>query len=784
MTRPRAMTKLLLLLLLLLTAGLCAQTALPVTIRTLDAETGEPLGFVSVILVGTSNGGTTKEDGVWQARIPAGEHRLTALFVGYESDTVRLRLPGAEQLTLLLRPAARILDQVIVTGNDARERLERPLLGVERLSATQLRALPMMAGELDVLKGMQLTAGVSSVGEASNGVSVRGGTLDQTLLLLDGAPVFTPTHLFGLFSVFTPDALGSVDLFRANIPARYGGRLSSVVDVRTRAPNTRKLRLRGGLGLVSSRLAVETPLTGDGRLQLLAAGRLGLNDFLFSLSERLKNTESRFGDGSLKLRYLPNDRNIFTLSGFYSRDFYQIDLLNAFAGIVAEQNQYDYATLNGTLDWLRILNERTNLVTRLVRADHTPSILFPQADGGGTATYRSRIGSEGLEVELDHRTPGGHRLSGGAQLRRYRLQPGELDPGGVASINAARLAEERATEVALFAEDEWTVNPALTLSAGLRYVWFAPTGEGDEPLLSGPEPRLGASLALGERLRLKGAYALTRQYLQNIYNSVTPLPTSRWAVARAALPPQRAQLASLGLYRNVGRRDIELSLEAYHRWIEDLIEYRPGADFFLNPRVEEDLLRGEGRAYGIELGVRKETGRVQYSANYTYARSRNRVPGPDFTSRINDGKWYNGYFDQPHTFNGSLTFDDGHVHRVGVTLVAQSNRPYTQPSGVLATAGNNIPLFLERNNARLPVYHRLDFSWTIRNPTRKQRRWTGEWTVTVYNILGRRNAYNIYYQPRRGTANADVFLDSPLESYRLAIFAAPVPSLSYGFTFE
>ncbi|MEO0732905.1 MAG: TonB-dependent receptor [Bacteroidota bacterium] len=800
-----------LLLLLFLFSGLLFAQEYELLFITTDAETRNPLPFVNVRIEGTSAQGTTDENGEMRLQVPAGKQLALASFVGYE--TLQQPFMAASQETrviLALVPVAEQLETVVVSANDASERLAQPLMGVERLSIRDIEVLPVALGEVDVFRGLQLLSGVNSAGEASNGLSVRGGTIDQNLVLFDGAPVFTPTHLFGLFSVFTPDAVGSVDLYRANIPARFGGRVSSVLDVRSRNPTSDKFKIQGGIGLVSSRISVETPLDQTGKLHLLAGARVGFNDFLFSTVERLKNTRSRFGDGTLKLRYAPNADNLFTASGFYSRDVYRFDLLNRFDGVVANENENDYFTLNGSLEWLHLLSEKTSWQTRLVSSNHRPEIIFPQADSEAEVIYSSQIHYQSLESSLNYAPNTSHQLKGGLQLVRYSLQPGQLDPGGVASVVARTLEDERAVEASLFVEDDWTISPKLSVSAGLRYTRFLQLGPGEQRIYQagippevslleeiidfssgatmqtygGFEPRLGLSYQFTPKASLKLAYALNRQYLQNIYNATTPVPSSRWKVADNNIVPQRAQLFSGGLYFLPGKGAYEISLEGYYRNIDNLLEYRAGADFFLNPRVETDLVQGLGQAYGVELSVKKRQGRLTGEINYAYARSRNRVDGPTITTRINRGEWYNGYFDQPHTLNTNLTLDDGRTHRLGFNLVVQSNRPYTVPNGFLTVDDQPVPIFLERNNDRMPVYHRLDFSWTIHNPKMRKKRWVGDWTVTVYNLYGRNNAYNIYYQPRGAGDPAEVFGDSPLGSFQLTIFGAPIFSLSYGFKFE
>lgn len=796
-------------LLLLAFSGLLAAQSYPLNIVTTDASDDSPLGYVNVQIEGTSLNGTTDDNGRIKLDVPAGDIVILTSFLGFEAKRTEFRVSGVSRIVIALEPTAQQLQTIEVSSNDASDRMERPLMGVERLSIQEIEVLPVALGEVDVFRGLQLLSGVNSAGEASNGLSIRGGTVDQNLVLLDGAPIFTPTHLFGLFSVFTPDAIGSVDLYRANIPSRYGGRVSSVLDVRSRNPSADKFKMQGGVGLVSSHLSVETPLTRDKKLKILAAGRGGFNDFVFGLVDRLKNTRSRFVDGTVKLRYNANEKNIFTFSGFYSKDFYQIDLLNRFNGIVAEQNQNDYFTLNGTLDWLKIFNDKTSLATRLVSSNHVPKILFPQPNTDNVVEYRSQILYKSLQSTLDHQT-GGHHLSGGIQLIRYDLSPGEIDPGGVTAVDAVVLDNEQAFEASLFAEDEWKVSDKFTLSAGLRFTQFVQLGAGeqrdygDSEVLSpefqvgstsftsgqtmqtynGLEPRLGLNFQLSEKVSLKAAYAITRQYLQNIYNATTPLPSSRWKVSDNNIVPQQASLVSTGLYFLPGSGKFQFSLEGYYRSIDNLLEYKPGAEFFLNPTVETDILQGKGRAYGVEVGVTKKTGALTGQINYSYARSENQVAGSSFETSINRGEWYNGYFDQPHTLNTNLTLDDGKTNRISLNFVLQSNRPYTVPNGFLTIDNQPIPIFLERNNDRLPTYHRLDFSWTVHNPKMVKRRWVGDWTVTIYNLYGRKNAYNIFYQPREAGGNSALFGSSPLGSYKLTIFGAPIASLTYSFKFS
>lgn len=777
-------------------------------LRVLDVADDAPLSFVSVQLTPGGVGGQTADDGTITLRANRGSYTLRASYTGYAPFEQEILLREDLEATLRLEATSEQLQTVTVTDAADRMALSRPTMGVERLTASELESIPTVLGERDVLRSLQLLAGVSAAGEASNGVSVRGGTIDQNLILYDGAPVFTPTHLFGLFTVFTPDAVGGVDLYRGNIPARYGGRIASVLDVRSKTPTTERTEIRGGIGLVSSHLSLETPLDRGKKVGLLVSARGGFNDFIFPLVERLRDTESRFADATLKLRYQPGENDFFTLSGFYSQDFYQIDLLSNVGGVPAVANQYAYLTLNGGLEWLHLFNDRLALNVSAHRANYDPELRFPQEDGRRIDFISGidyTIGRASLQLSGDR-----HSLTGGLQYDRYALAPGRLDPGGIEGILPVTLEDEVGNELAAFVEEEWKITDRFTVSGGLRYVHYRQLGPGtlrtyregevvqDATLLestevgdgetlesySGLEPRLGLNYRLSDLTSLKASYARSRQYLQNIYNASTPVPTSRWKVSDPNVGPQTADLFSVGLSHRTRDENYFLQAEAYYRGIDDLLEYRPGADFFLNPTVETDLVRGRGRSYGIELTARRSTGRVTGELNYAYARVENRVDGSTPQTTINRGEWYPGYFDQPHTFTANVILNEGKTHELGFNLVVQSNRPYTVPNGFVTLGDVPVPLFLERNNDRLPLYHRLDFSWTIHNFRREKRRWTGDWVFTIYNVYGRDNAYNIYFQPRdASTPPLGIFSGSPFAAYRLAIFGAPIISLAYKFTF-
>jgi len=339
-----------------------------------------------------------------------------------------------------------------------------------------LKKIPSGLGEVDVLRGMTLLAGVNNAGELSNGLSVRGGALDQNLLLLDYAPVFNPTHLFGLFSVFTPDVLGSVDLYRANIPSRYGGRITSVLDLKVKNPYVDRFKLSGGVGLVSSRLSIETPIVKD-KLMMTLGGRAGFTDFLLPLvSERLENSRAKFYDGTLKLLYLPSENDQVTFTGFYSKDFYQLDLITKIQNINAETNQYDFKTLNGTLNWRHSFNDESNLRTFLVMSDYTPKTLLPEVDSDNKIEFQSKINYLSFVSEFSKEINTDFNYYLGAQGNRYQISPGELIPGTAQGIQAVLLAKETSYELSGYGNVNFSPIENVSISAGLRFNHYVLVG--------------------------------------------------------------------------------------------------------------------------------------------------------------------------------------------------------------------------------------------------------------------------------------------------------------------
>lgn len=769
-------------------------------------ETNLPLDNAQVSITPCTCGGVTNDKGRFSIDLPQGDYSVSVNYIGFSTEVINIQLNQSRVITVKLWPQEEQLSEVVVRAKRILDNVETPQMGALELKAQELKKIPAAVGEFDVLRGMTLLAGVNNAGEISNGLSVRGGSLDQNLLLYDYAPVFNPTHLFGLFSVFTPEAVSTVDLYRANIPSRYGGRTTSVLDVKVKNPYTNKFKLSGGVGIISSRLAIETPIIQD-KLMVSLGGRAGFTDFLLPLfSERLKNTKANFQDATLKLLYLPTDNDQVSFTGFYSKDFYQLDLITKIQNINAESNQYDFKTLNGTLNWTHSFSNDMILRTLLLASDYNPKTIFPEQESDNEIEFDSGINYLSFVSELSNTVNEKIDYYGGVQVNKYTIQPGNLDPGNGNSILPVDLAEENSYVFSGYGNLNWLLGEKFKFSAGLRFnhfVFVGPYTQGFFDDITGEllstnffeegagvktynnlEPRLGINYKIGEVTSIKASYAKLNQYLQNVYNSTTPLPTSRWKTSDPNIVPQSSDAYGIGIYTGVADNTIELGLEGYFRTSNNNLTYKPGANFFLQEYLERDIVQAEGKAYGVELSFRKPRGKFNGWFNYTWSRSLLKSQNERLADRINNNEWFASDFDRPHVFNGTVNFEGDPYNTWSFNFTAQTGRPYTVANSVFKIEDLDVPIFLERNNARLRPYHRLDFSWKISYGKNPNRKWKGDWIFTIYNIYGRKNPFNVYYTQRSGSEDSDVFLSSPLGSYELSVLNSPLFALTYNFVFD
>ena len=450
------------------------------TLSIIDADSSDPLYGVTVLLDPCNCGGITNQSGIFSKRVKANTYSLTIDYLGYRKENLVVNVNKNINLGLSMEVEDEQLSEIVVLAKKRNQNVESPQMGVFEMKARDLIKIPTALGEFDVLKSITLLAGINNSGDISNGVSVRGGSLDQNLLLYESAPVFNPTHLFGLFSVFTPDVISGVDIYQANIPASYGGRIASVVDVKVKNPYVDRFKLEGGIGLISSRLTLSTPIIKD-KLMLLAGGRSGFTDFLFPLLiPRLKNTKANFTDATIKLLYIPDQNNQFTYTHFLSNDFYQLDLISSIENIVSAENQYDFRTRNHTLKWLHAFKNNTSLTGKLVKSNYLPQNLFPEINSDNVIRFKSQIQYNSGQFEFKDKREDKYDYYIGIQLNRYNIDPGGLDPGSGNSILPIKLNNEIGQENSIYANFNSRVLKSLSISAGIRLTQFNLLGPFDE----------------------------------------------------------------------------------------------------------------------------------------------------------------------------------------------------------------------------------------------------------------------------------------------------------------
>ena len=764
-----------------------------------DSKTGEPIVGASISLDFKKSGIVTDSAGHYQIYLPAGEYIVKVSYVGYKSFRIKLTLNTEKRLDVQLEDVTKTLEEVIVSSQATRKDIQTPSLGVTILSIKGIKKLPAMMGEVDIIRSLQSLPGVSSVGEGSNGINVRGGAIDQNLIYIDDAPIFNPTHLFGLFSVFASDAIRELELYKGGVPSRFGGRTASILDIKMAEPNLEKFKMSGGIGLVSNRLMVETPIIKD-KLSILAAGRLSFNDFWFKLvgPDNIKNNRANFYDLATKVFYRPNKNNTISLSTYISNDYYQVDSLFSLENVVAKRTQFDYGHLNFSGRWSHYFSPRLSMDVVGVVTNYRTRTYAP--DSVNRIDLTNSINYKNLKVNFDYNPTDKHKFNFGITGIRYDISPGILNKDVKSRIATVILPDEQSLELAGYVDDEYKVNDRFTVQVGLRYAQYfnygpyslrryaeglPPTNNsliGTEEIASGSveksyggfEPRIAMKYSFGENASLKFGYNRMQQFIQLLSNNTTPLPTARWKTADSFIKPQISDFASLGFFRNIKENIFEFSAEAYYRDTRNVLDYISGANLQLNQSIETQVVTGISKAYGLELMMTKKRGELNGWISYTYARSLQQVTG-DFPElqQIANGNLYPSNYDKPHTFNAMVNIQPTIHHSFAFTFAYNTGRPFSSPSGLFQLDNKRYPVFETRNNDRVSDYHRLDFSWTITNPSLKAKRWEGSWNFTVYNIYGRKNAYSVFFKPGLGGIRA----------YELSIFAAPFISLTYNFKF-
>ncbi|MCH2034942.1 MAG: TonB-dependent receptor [Tenacibaculum sp.] len=760
-----------------------------------DNANGETLFGATVFLKGTSIGTMTNEYGFYSLTAPEGKYTLSISYIGYAPIEKEIQLTENIKFNASLKEDTNVLDEVVITSEESKKvDLRSPQMSTTKISSQTIKQIPVVLGEVDIIKSIQLLPGVTNAGEGASGFNVRGGAEDQNLILLDEAIIYNASHLFGFFSVFNNDAIKDVKLYKGGIPAKFGGRVSSVLDVRQKDGNNKEFKLTGGIGLISSRLTAEAPLFGD-KGSFLIAGRASYANIFLALA----NNENRVGfyDLNLKTNYQLNEKNRLYLSAYFGND--DVSFTNSFFN--------SYGNLSANLRWNHIFSDKlfSNLSAIYSRYNYDLQLEFVGLD------WLSRIDNYNLKYDVDYYLNDKLKFDFGASGIYYKFNPGEirkLTPES--SINEDFLDKKFAVETGIYASLEHKISNKLTAMYGLRYSYFnrfgsqvlntyandlpvvynptlgiyeraEPTGQinyGDKESIASFgnfEPRFALSYQLNEKSSIKTSYNRMAQYLHLISNTTSATPLDIWAPSGEFLKPQIADQVALGYFRNFKNNMYSIEAETYYKTVKNRVDYINGAELIAQNTIEREILNGDARAYGLEFLLRKNKGDLTGWIAYTLSKSEQRTPGGAAGGPgLNNGDWYNTPFDRTHDLSVTGNYKYNDKWTFNANFVFQTGRPVTYPNGQFQYNGLSIPTYSTRNADRLPSYNRLDVSATLTPRNNKNRKWQGEWVFGIYNLYSRRNAASIRFGVNdESGAN---------EAERTSIFGI-TPSITYNFKF-
>ena len=744
-----------------------------------DASNGESLIGATFYVPEQKTGVTANAYGFYSISLPQGKYKASISFVGFTTKEVEINLTSDQKVNILLEPSSNEIEEVVISSQRKNVNVSAPEMSVERLSMTTIKRIPALMGEVDVIKAIQLLPGVQATSEGSSGFSVRGGGYDQNLILLDEATVYSASHLMGFFSVFNNDAIKDVKLYKGDIPATFGGRLSSLMDIRTKDGNNQKHSVTGGIGTISSRLTLEGPIVSDRATYLVSARRTYADLFLKLASDPdLKKSTLYFYDMNAKVNYRINHNNRIYLAGYLGRDKFA----NKFAGM-------DFGNKTLTLRWNHIFSSRLFSNFTLIGSTYDYYLKSSISDQL-SEELKSQLKDYGFKADLSYQLNPKNQLKFGYNFTHHTINPGE--GGGVGDnsiISRVTLPKEYAMEHAVYLSNETKLGEKLTLKYGLRYSLLQNVSNGEEMnyledyqpkemriYTKGEvynnqwqlEPRAGAMYQFNRENSVKASYSRTAQYIQLASNSTAGSPLDIWFLASQNVKPQLCDQFALGYFRNFANDMYEASIEFYYKDMRNVVDFKDHAELMINKNLEQELRFGKGESYGMEVMLRKNEGRLNGWISYTYSASTRQIDD------INDGNWYRSPYDKPNNISVVLNYELSRKWVISANWVYASGMPATFPTGRYQVENNYVPIYSGRNEYRYPDYHRLDLSatWDLSKPGKKFHH---ELNFSLYNAYGRKNPWTILFMQED---------DQPDTSYSEMVYLFSfVPSVTWNFNF-
>ncbi len=754
-----------------------------------DAKTGQPVSGANVYIENPRIGATTDQFGAYTISLPRGKHILNIQSIGMRDIKRQIVLYSDDKFNIDMTESIQSLKRVTVSSKKL-SNIRGSQMGVQKIDIKTIKQIPMLFGEADILRAITTLPGVKTVGEASTGFNVRGGSADQNLILFNDATIYNPSHFFGLFSAFNPEVVNSVELYKSSIPANYGGRLSSVLDINSREGNKKEFTGSAGIGPLTSRLNIEGPLVKD-KSSFILGGRTTYSNWLFKyLPDDYKNSAANFYDINLITTHELDKNNTLYFTAYLSNDKFNLN----------SDTTYSYGNKNLSLKWKHTYNAKLNSIISI-----------------GHDQYNYEIGSQKLplnayklafdiqqtnfKAHFNYFYNNKHSFDFGINSILYNLHPGNFDPNGSQSlVKPDHIQAEQGLESALYFSDHYTVNAKFKIDAGIRMSMFNAMGPGDinvyangvprteNSIIStthydngkiiktygGPEVRLGFRYVFDETFSIKGGFNTQRQYIHSLSNTTAMAPTDIWKLSDPNIKPQIGSQFSLGLYKNLRSNTIETSVEVYYKDIKNYLDYKSGAVLVMNHHIETDVIGTKGKAYGVELLLKKVTGKLNGWISYTWSRILLQQNDPAAGELINNGDPYPANYDKPNDVTVVANYKFS--HRVSISLNGNysTGRPITLPVGLFDYGGSMRTLYAARNSYRIPDYFRTDFSMNIEGNHKVKQLFHNSWSIGVYNLTGRKNPYSVYYVSEGGHVNG----------YKLSIFGNAIPYINLNIRFK
>jgi hypothetical protein len=777
--------KILILLIIISLQGFSANVTLSGYLK--DKANGEGLIGASVYFPQLKTGVITNSYGFYSVSVPQGTYTVNFSYIGYKTQSPVIDLSAAKQLNIMLEEESQQIAEVVVSAEKKSRNVESLQMSMEKVQVKMIKKLPSFMGEVDIIKSMTLLPGIQNGGEGSSGLYVRGGGPDENLMILDEAPVYNASHLLGFFSVFNSDALKDVEVYKGGIPAEYGGKASSVIDIRMKDGNSQRFGMTGGIGNISSRLTIEAPIIKD-KWSFIASGRRTYADYFGKMIglDALDNNQLYFYDLNLKTSATINDKNRVYLSAYTGDDYFK----------AGESIYMRWGNLTSTARWNHLFSNKLFSNTSFIFSRYNYSLGVPSS-GADQFDWTSQIADYNFKEDISWYLNSTNKLTIGFNAIYHHFEPGQVDANEGSYFSDLKLTNYNALDNSLYVSNEQTIGPRLSLRYGLRYSYFQQIGYGkvreyenpDQPnedevtgvkeyesgKLVPPgyhnlEPRLALKYELGNESSVKASYNRMVQNLHLISNTNSPTPLDIWLPSSTYVKPLIANQVGLGYFKNLKDNMFETSAEVYYKDMQNVIDYIDGAELFLKEDLETELLRGDGYAYGVELFAKKQEGKLTGWLSYTWSKSMREIPG------INDGNPYPSSYDRTHNVSVVGSYEITRRLNFSTTWVFLTGNPTSYPLVKYNVQGNAIYYYADRNSNRIPDYHRLDVSLTYDFKKNDHRKYKQSLNFSVYNVYARRNAYSVTFKQNEQNPNIT-------EATRLSIIGSVIPSIIYNFTF-